>query len=341
MDYKHSYGQPPSSKLYILGVLLLVAVFIATYLFTKQISTISLVKNGPFTLTSPTSAVTSSDFPSITAANQFLKNGTGTFQCFVYLDSLSKSGGAVGCGQPGSPQCSGLFDPCKCATTSDCTNCAHNGYNTLVALYGVYKLEVLTAPDASRPSSVLAQLAVQTSSTVGSTVTNYIETIPLPPLSLQKWTMITIAKEGRRIDIYYNDHLVSSSSMQNMIVVTGDGTIVMTGDIGLSGTMGVVRFDTGRLPVTAVSALYSKLADTRGAPMAIQMDVRGATAAASSNSTAWYEQIVKALCLDGSCLTAPKIQAPTLGDVLSTNPNIPTITVQAPSPIYAVTTEYA
>jgi hypothetical protein len=153
--------------------------------------------------------------------------------------------------------------------------------------------------------------------------------------------MITIAKEGRRIDIYYNDQLVSSSSMQNMIVVTGDGTVVVTGDIGLSGTMGVIRFDTGRLPVTAVSSLYSKLADTRGAPMAIQLDVRGATAAASANSTAWYDQIMKALCLDGSCLTAPKIQTPTLGNILTTNPNVPTITVTSPSPIYAVTTEYA
>ena len=341
MDYKYSYGQPASSKLYILGVLVLVAVFIATYLFTTQLSSISLVKNGPFALTSPTSVATSSDFPSITAANQFLKNGTGTFQCFVYLDSLSRSGGAVGCGQAGGPQCSGLFDPCKCATTSDCTNCAHNGYNTLVSLYGVYKLEVLTAPDASRPSSVLSQLAVQTSSTVGKTVTNYIETIPLPPLALQKWTMITVAKEGRRIDIYYNDQLVSSSSMQNMIVVTGDGTVVTAGDIGLSGTLGVVRFDTGRLSVTAVSSLYSKLADTRGAPMALQVNVQGATAAVTANNTGWYQNILKALCLDGSCLTAPKIQTPTLGDVLTTNPNIPSITVQAPSPIYAVTTEYA
>jgi hypothetical protein len=187
----------------------------------------------------------------------------------------------------------------------------------------------------------LSQLAVQTSSTVGKTVTNYIETIPLPPLALQKWTMITVAKEGRRIDIYYNDQLVSSSSMQNMIVVTGDGTVVTAGDIGLSGTLGVVRFDTGRLSVTAVSSLYSKLADTRGAPMALQVNVQGATAAVTANNTGWYQNILKALCLDGSCLTAPKIQTPTLGDVLTTNPNIPSITVQAPSPIYAVTTEYA
>ena len=38
----------------------------------------------------------------------------------------------------------------------------------------------------------------------------YIETFVLPPLPFQKWTMITINREGRRFDIYYNSTLYNT-----------------------------------------------------------------------------------------------------------------------------------
>ena len=43
------------------------------------------------------------------------------------------------------------------------------------------------------------------------------ETIPLPELPFQKWTMITIAREGRRFDIYYNGKIVTSKRTQNVV----------------------------------------------------------------------------------------------------------------------------
>lgn len=326
----------------ILGAAGVVLVFLMVYILTKQVGSVNLTKNGPFSLTSPSQIVVGSDFPTITNANQFMKNGTGTFQCFVYLDTLARSGGAVGCGQKGGPNCSGFFDPCECTNTNDCTNCKHVGYNTLVSLYGIYKLEVLTAPDASRPSSVLAQLSIQTSTNTMGVVKNYIETIPLSPLPLQKWTMITIAKNGRRIDVYYNDYFVASSSLDNMIVTTGgDGTVVQAGDVGLSGTIGVVRFDTARLSVTQVSSLYSKLADTRGAPNGIRTDTTGVTAAVSPNTAPFYQQVLTALCLDGSCLTVPKVMGPSVSSQVTTGPGSSSAKLVPPSPIYALSTEYA
>jgi hypothetical protein len=171
-------------------------------------------------------------------------------------------------------------------------------------------------------------------------VTNYIETIPLAPIPMQKWTMITIAKDGRRIDVYYNDRFVSSSSLDNMIVGTGDGTIVVAGDIGLSGSIGIVRFDNGRLPITAVSRLYSQLSDTRGAPNTISANVSGPTVSMSENSAPFYQRVLSALCLDGSCLKVPQIQTPVIGQPLTTLPASAT-TLPPPSPIYQLTTEYA
>jgi len=329
-----------STNMYVIGGVVLVFVFFMVYILTKQDASVSLVQNGPFSLTSPNSIVSSSNFGSISDANRFLKNGAGTFQCFVYLDTLSRSGGAVGCGQTGGPKCSGFFDPCKCTNTSDCTNCVHVGYNSLVSLYGVYTLEVLTAPDASRPSSVLAQLSVKTTTQTMGTVVNYIETIPLDAIPMQKWTMITIAKEGRRIDVYYNDHFVSSTSLNNMIVGTGDGTIVVAGDIGLSGSIGLVRFDTNRLSVGEVSSVYSQLADTRGAPNTISTNVTGTTASMSANTAPFYMRVLTALCLDGSCLTVPQIHAPVIGQPFTREPEIQP-TLGRPSPIYALSTEYA
>jgi hypothetical protein len=172
------------------------------------------------------------------------------------------------------------------------------------------------------------------------TVVNYIETIPLDPIPMQKWTMITIAKEGRRIDVYYNDRFVSSTSLNNMIVGTGDGTVVVAGDVGLSGSIGIVRFDTTRLNVGAVSSIYSQLADTRGAPTTIDTNVSGTTASMTGNTAPFYQRVLTALCLDGSCLTVPQVHSPTIGQQITTQAGAAT-TIAAPSPIYALSTEYA
>lgn len=275
---------------------------------------------GPYKLSSKSVAIASTAFSSIDTSTAFLKDGQGTFQCFVYLDQLSKTGEHVDCGQDmNQPSCeTGLYNACTCTTPNDCTNCVHSGYKHLVSLYGVYTLEIMNVPDASRPNSVAVQLAIRTNTeNTKEEKVSQIETIPLPPLSQQKWTMITISREGRRIDVYYNNEMVSSSKTTNMICVSNvNGSPVMIGDSGLSGQIGVLSFFLNRFSIQDVSTAYARNTDTRGSPLQIATDKDTFTQSFSPGADTF--SILHRLCLDGSCLTLPRVGQPDI----STGSNI-------------------
>lgn len=293
------------------------------------------VMSGPYSLSTSISAVSTSDFSTIPGSTAFLTDGQGTFQCFIYLDQTLKTGGHVDCGtNQNQPSCdTGLYNECKCTTQADCKNCAHAGYSQLINLYGVYKLEVMNAPDASRPNSVAVQLSVQTKYLNGSTPGSNIQTIPLPPLSQQKWTMITISREGRRIDVYYNNTLVSSSNTNNMVVTTNvNGTPVMVGDFGLSGQLGGISFFPNRLSIQDISTQYTTATDTRGNPTMFTTAQTSNSYTVSSGTNT--PSIISSLCLDGSCISLPQVGQPSIGSYS----NIFNINPQAN---VAATTQYA
>lgn len=310
----------------------LVVIYQATIVPVRQ----ETVLSGPFSLSSSISAVSTSDFGTVAGSTAFLTDGQGTFQCFVYLDHNLKTGGHVDCGtSQNKPSCeTGLYNDCECTTSADCTNCAHTGYNQLINLYGVYRLEIMNAPDASRPNSVAVQLSVRTKYLNESSVPgSHIQTIPLPSLAQQKWTMITISRDGRRIDVYYNSNLVSSSTTNNMIVTTNvNGTPVMLGDFGISGQVGGISFFPARLSIRDVSAQYAKTTDTRGNPTMFKTtQTEGSYSIIPDLSTS---SVINTLCLDGSCMPTLQVGEPNL----SSYSNIFNINPQAN---VAVTTQYA
>ena len=267
---------------------------------------------GPLQLSSKSIAISQSGFSSINSSVAFLTDGEGTFQCFVYLDQLSKTGEHIDCGQnTNQPSCdTGLYNACTCRTSIDCTNCLHSGYKQLLSLYGVYSLEVMNVPDASRPNSVAVQLAIRTNTEdLSGEKISQIETIPLPPLSQQKWTMITISREGRRVDVYYNNMIVSSTKTTNMICVANvNGSPVTIGDSGLSGQIGILSFFLNRLSIQDISSGYAKNTDTRGNPIQISTDKAQFTQTFSSGVNT--NSLLHRLCLDGSCLSLPQVGQP-------------------------------
>ena len=292
-------------NIYTIGIVVVFIVCIILYfLFTTQpIPASNTTIDGPFPLSSRKAVVVSSSFALPAASLSFLKEGTGTFQAYIYLDSLSQTGGLSDCGtRPNQPSCSsGLYDPCVCTSNVDCTNCSHSGYKNLVSLYGVYNLEVLPFPDASRQNTVSTQLAIQTQTSNQA----YIETIPLPPIPLQKWVMVTISKTGRRIDIYYNDSLVSSTTLLNMIsTMQPSGSIVQAGDTTLSGTIGMISMNGSSSTIGSVAAHYSSTSDTRGAPTKFAISLSSYTNNVTPLTTSG---IISNLCLDGSCLYLPRV----------------------------------
>lgn len=229
--------------------------------------------NGPFDL-----STTKSIIPMSLENNGFLKQNGATFQCFVYMDNLTKTGEVSTCGtERNQPSCSsGLYDTCQCSSLNDCGNCAHPGYRQLFSLYGVYNLEIMNVPDASRQNSVACQLTIRTTDTKNS----FIETIPLPPLPVQKWAMITITKEGRQISIYYNDQLVSSSKTINLPTTTNvGGYIANAGAVGLSGSIGLLHLSTSIARGQEIASMYTFSTDTRGSPNSIQVKPTAASMA--------------------------------------------------------------
>lgn len=226
---------------------------------------------GPFELAGRSTAVRSNDFGTPTQASAFLRNGAGTFQTFVYLDTIAKTGEYMPCGSsPAEPSCdSGLYRTCECESKTACQQCVHKGYKTLFSLYGVYTLEVLNVPDASRPNAVAAQMAIHTTS--GSSL--FKETVALPALPLQKWTMVTVVHEGRRLDVYYNDKLITSATLENMISSENyNMTYVDVGDSGLTGVMTLLRFYEGAATGYQVNSQYVSQVDTRGSPVEINTE---------------------------------------------------------------------
>ena len=257
----------PSINIYAIVGLVVVVIFVSVtifVLFKPKAALQNISVNGPFDLSKSQSIV-----PMSLDNNGFLKNGAGTFQCFVYMDSLTRTGEVNTCGiQPNQPSCtSGLYGECPCSNVNDCGNCDHPGYREIFSLYGVYRFEVMNVPDAGRQNAVSAQLIVRTTDTTRA----YIETISLPPLPAQKWTLISVTRTGREITIYYDDGIVSSSKLLNLPVETNaGGYISRAGASGLSGTIGLIYLTEEVMKTPAIAAKYTNMTDTRGAPINIE-----------------------------------------------------------------------
>jgi hypothetical protein len=190
----------------------------------------------------------------------------------------------------------------------------------------------MNVPDASRPNAVAAQLTVRTSSdNAGIPITN-VETINLPPIDHQKWVMITVCKEGRRIDIYYNNTLVSSSTLQNIPYNISNGTPLLIGNSMLSGQIGALSFLPNRQSIQDISATYASTTDTRGNPTIF---ITTPTAYSYLVTARPPSTFIRRLCLDGSCLSFPTLGQPDI----SSYPNIFNIKTSVAGVPF--TTEYA
>jgi len=262
-----------------------------------------MLNRGPYALIGGKQVVKGSDLGD--DENTFLTDGEGAFQCFVYLDGNVRTGNASDCGtDPAQPSCgTGTYQECQCGTDLSCRACLHTGYKNLVNMYDTFKIEILTQPDASRQNSVSAQITVKTtpSQDANGTNTYAIETFPLPPLPEQKWTMITVSKQGRQIFVYYNSTLVlSKKALHTFSVIPPVSKIpVYAGDSTLSGNVAMVTFYPSHQGIPDVASQYSSMVDTRGNLSTLQAVPTSSSYTIRDTSTS---AIVSTLCLDGSCL---------------------------------------
>ena len=283
---------------------------------------------GPYELSEQKIVIEESD------SKKFYSDSNATFSAFVYLNPITRTGTYAACGSgKGSASCEdGTFAPCACnPTTGNCSECEHKGYNSVFNISGIVGLEVLVTPDASRQGQAMTQLVIKTegpptnSSTVGDSdiaaiSQKYIETLRLPQLHFQKWTYVTIARDGRRFDVYFDNKLVLSKKTMSMPISNVSNSSmggITSGSPGLYGQLAVANLYNYRMTSKDVSANYSLYADTRGRPYLningnplTLVDAAGIIPSYTGTLSIAISSYIPSfnLCPSGGCFSAPTVR---------------------------------
>jgi len=290
------------------GILAILIAFTVFYFMFQKLRTPKTdMFQGPFSLESKPE-VANSDI-----TRQIINSGnTGTIQAFVYPLQAQKTGTMVLCNpsgsaNPGEPECStGQYSLCQCVG-NDCSKCTHSGYVNVLNISNVIRLELLASPDAGRPNAASAQLVVRTLGIAAPILASgqappantprvqvtFEETIPLPEIPFQKWTFVTIAREGRRFDIYYNGKIVMSKRTQNVVDLRSAFGPITAGDPNLTGKLAFVQSFPQKLNQSDVMGYYKANSDTTGQPLI----------SAPANIFDYLPN-----CKDGGCISGPKMR---------------------------------
>jgi hypothetical protein len=196
------------------------------------------------------------------------------------------------------------FTSCTCRSANDCTNCSTDSYlNSLVSLGGFVNLWVSGYLAQSDKPFVSTVLAIKTASNNAS----HIETISLPAIPLQKWTVITIAQEGRRIDIYYGADSVASTYLKHAPIPANATNSWMVG--GMDGWVGRIGLFSSRLVHTTsddVANDVAQLVDSTGLPY-------------SQNEMDFSFDLDLPSCILGTCPGLPAVHPPNPFSVYATS----------------------
>ena len=306
----------------VMVFIVIILIFTVLYYFPMYKGTVLVTEVGPFALDKSTSVTNSSQ------TAPFYSNSNGSVAAFIYINRYNGKGVAP----PVTALTNNSGDPtnsCSCGTTNDCTGvCQHEGYSMIMNISGIVWLEAMATPDASRQGLATIQLVVKTegqqSTSSGlqsstnynkhsavSTSQKYIETISLPAIKLQKWTYITIARDGRRFDIYYNDKLVVTQKTAYMPVasITAGNMSGITSGSSINGQIALITIFNTRLSNSQVATNYATYADSRGMPFVnTSSNTILYSPTISTNISSYIPNIN--LCPNGGCLNPPAIQPP-------------------------------
>jgi hypothetical protein len=296
-------------------VVIAVIIVVVLYFSPSYAKRVSVAAAGPFDLSKSNVVMPISD------SKLLLDPSQSSFQAFVYLNPLMRTGAHVQCGTAqNQPSCAdGVFQPCVC-NGADCVPCVHTGFYPVINLLGMAVLEVMPVPDAGRQGQLTAQLSIKTADAPNGKF--YIETIPLPEITFQKWTMITIARDARQFSVYYNNTIAISKKTMFMPIsdiITSNGAGILSGAPGLGGQLSNVNIFPKRLTILDVEASYTANADTRGTPYlsgSVPATLSGQNTinpTYASSMTSWlpsFKWPSFSLCVNGNC-NGPAVTPPT------------------------------
>ena len=258
---------------------------------------------GPYNIHDTTKLFTSSDF---------LSGSSVTFQGFIYLQQLQKTTVTAACSSTDHSlaDCdTGKYSLCACKV-GDCKACIHEGYIQILDINNICGLEILGAPDGGRQGKAPVQFTIktQTTGTDGSTIANiFVETFVLPPLPFQQWTMISISRDGRRFDFYYNDQLVLSKQTSTVLYNSPLSPNIFIGNDKVNGSSGYFTLYNTIQTAEQIHSQYNSFIDTKKTPLfneTIPSNLKPISGIFGQNilpSTYTFP----ALCSSGNCLGNP------------------------------------
>jgi hypothetical protein len=167
-----------------------------------------------------------------------------------------------------APSCTDYsYKSCSCAA-SDCTRCgltdSASAYLSKLLSIGT-SLELWASGYTSQNDKpyVPALLKIRTAS---DSAQHYTESVPLPALPLQKWTVVTIVKEGRRFDVYFGEKLVTSKLCDHVPYPPGSMDAWYAGNPKWHGKIGLFVGTKAAQSSADVAADVQSLVNTRGEP---------------------------------------------------------------------------
>lgn len=187
------------------------------------------------------------------------------------------------------------FTSCACNSVNDCTNCRTDSYLTgLLSLGQSVNLWVSGYIAQSDKPFVSTLLTVKTASSSDT----HIESIALPAIPLQKWTVITLVQEGRRIDVFYGEKLVASTYLRYSPIPAYVSDSWMVGGMsGWVGQIGLFSANLKQITSTDVGNDVSQLVDSTGMPY-------------STNEMDFSFDLNLPSCILGTCSGLPPIKPP-------------------------------
>jgi hypothetical protein len=263
-------------RLVLVFLIVIIIVMLILYFVKLPGPITSIEKKGPYKLNDPRKLFENDSFKT---------NSSVSFQGFFYIEALQKTGIMKNCSDsdPSKPNCNtGRYALCAC-TGADCSNCYHSEYVPLIDFNDkTVVFEFLSAPDASRQNKAYTQITVKTQASEdirdnsynpvsltanASSSYLYMETFVLPPIPFQKWIMITINREGRRFDIYYNDVLILSKMTSAPIYNSSISKDIVVGSTKMNGSCGMFSLYSTSQSAGDISKQYRSLISTRDSPL--------------------------------------------------------------------------
>ena len=202
-----------------------------------------------------------------------------------------------------APNCNDYnFKPCMC-TATNCSNCSmKSSYLTNLLSIGDYvQLWASGYTSQNDKPYVPALLKIRTGTDNSQ---HYMESIALPAIPLQKWTAITIVKEGRRFDVYYGAKL-QVSKLTDYVPIPPDSILQwMAMPSGSKDWKGKIGFFMGRNKTYYAPDVVKdmeELLNTRGIPFYIDQP-----------PLTWssFVTLASPTCLFGNCAEFPSVSPP-------------------------------